>query len=209
MGLNDTVSAERLHIGFFGLRNAGKSSVVNAVTGQKLSLVSEVKGTTTDPVQKAMELLPLGPVVIIDTPGIDDSGDLGKMRVERAIQTLSKTDIAVLVVDAVIGKQSLDESLCKEFRKRDIPYIVVYNKADLLADDKISVPETAEETGIYVSALLGTHIYELKELIDQRIADVFSGNGNFNSYVTKLIKDDLIESNILTRGEDNWSTTPT
>ena len=165
MGLNDTVSAERLHIGFFGLRNAGKSSVVNAVTGQKLSLVSEIKGTTTDPVQKAMELLPLGPVVIIDTPGIDDSGELGKMRVERAVQTLSKTDIAVLVVDAVIGKHPLDESLCKEFRKRDIPYIVVYNKADLLADDKISVPETAEETGIYVSALLGTHIYELKELI--------------------------------------------
>ena len=109
MGLNDKVSAERVHIGFFGLRNAGKSSVVNAVTGQSLSLVSETKGTTTDPVQKAMELLPIGPVVIIDTPGIDDVGTLGEMRVKRALQVLDKTDIAILVVDAEKGLQPADQ----------------------------------------------------------------------------------------------------
>ena len=111
MGLNDKVSAERVHIGFFGLRNAGKSSVVNAVTGQSLSLVSETKGTTTDPVQKAMELLPIGPVVIIDTPGIDDVGTLGEMRVTRALQVLDKTDIAILVVDAEKGLQPADQEL--------------------------------------------------------------------------------------------------
>ena len=105
MSLNETVSAERIHIGFFGLRNAGKSSLVNAVTGQNLSLVSDVKGTTTDPVKKAMELLPLGPVVIIDTPGMDDEGELGQMRVERARQVLRYTDIAVLVVDAAKSLQ--------------------------------------------------------------------------------------------------------
>ena len=108
MGLKDTVSAERVHIGFFGLRNAGKSSVVNAVTGQDLALVSDVKGTTTDPVKKAMELLPLGPVVIVDTPGIDDEGEIGKMRVERAKKVLRYTDIAVLVVDAVKGINAVE-----------------------------------------------------------------------------------------------------
>ena len=119
MGLNDKVSAERVHIGFFGLRNAGKSSVVNAVTGQSLSLVSETKGTTTDPVQKAMELLPIGPVVIIDTPGIDDVGTLGEMRVKRALQVLDKTDIAILVVDAEKGLQQADQELLNTFlRKR-------------------------------------------------------------------------------------------
>ena len=112
MSLNSQVSAERLHIGFLGLRNAGKSSVVNAVTGQALSLVSAVKGTTTDPVHKAMELLPLGPVVVIDTPGLDDEGELGEMRVRRARQVLAKTDIAVLVVDAALGMQPQDEALC-------------------------------------------------------------------------------------------------
>ena len=152
MGLNDRVSAERIHIGFFGLRNAGKSSVVNAVTGQKLSLVSEVKGTTTDPVQKAMELLPLGPVVIIDTPGIDDEGKLGEMRVMRAKQVLSKTDIAILTVDAARGMQDADRELCDLFSSRKIPYIVVFNKSDLLAE----IPAAAEH---------GTNIYELKEKI--------------------------------------------
>lgn len=160
MGLNDRVSAERIHIGFFGLRNAGKSSVVNAVTGQKLSLVSEVKGTTTDPVQKAMELLPLGPVVIIDTPGIDDEGKLGEMRVMRAKQVLSKTDIAILTVDAARGMQDADRELCDLFSSRKIPYIVVFNKSDLLAE----IPAAAENE-IYVSAEHGTNIYELKERI--------------------------------------------
>ena len=160
MGLNDRVSAERIHIGFFGLRNAGKSSVVNAVTGQKLSLVSEVKGTTTDPVQKAMELLPLGHVVIIDTPGIDDEGKLGEMRVMRAKQVLSKTDIAILTVDAARGMQDADRELCDLFSSRKIPYIVVFNKSDLLAE----IPAAAENE-IYVSAEHGTNIYELKEKI--------------------------------------------
>ena len=160
MGLNDRVSAERIHIGFFGLRNAGKSSVVNAVTGQKLSLVSEVKGTTTDPVQKAMELLPLGPVVIIDTPGIDDEGKLGEMRVMRAKQVLSNTDIAILTVDAARGMQDADRELCDLFSSRKIPYIVVFNKSDLLAE----IPAAAENE-IYVSAEHGTNIYELKEKI--------------------------------------------
>ena len=160
MSLNDTPSAERLHIGFFGLRNAGKSSVVNAVTGQQLSLVSEVKGTTTDPVQKAMELLPLGPVVIIDTPGIDDEGTLGEMRVKRARQMLSKTDIAVLVVDAVRGMQTADHELCRLFDERDIPYIIALNKCDLLSEQHESEPHQ-----IYVSAADGTNIYELKQML--------------------------------------------
>ena len=166
MGLNDKVSAERVHIGFFGLRNAGKSSVVNAVTGQSLSLVSETKGTTTDPVQKAMELLPIGPVVIIDTPGIDDVGTLGEMRVKRAMQVLDKTDIAILVVDAEKGLQQADQELLKLFEKKKIPHITVYNKSDLLATVP-SLPEKLQEKNdaIYVSAKSGDQIYELKERI--------------------------------------------
>lgn len=166
MGLNDKVSAERVHIGFFGLRNAGKSSVVNAVTGQSLSLVSETKGTTTDPVQKAMELLPIGPVVIIDTPGIDDVGTLGEMRVKRAMQVLDKTDIAILVVDAEKGLQQADQELLKLFEKKKIPHITVYNKSDLLATVP-SLPEKLQEKNdaIYVSAKSGDQIYELKEQI--------------------------------------------
>lgn len=166
MGLNDKVSAERVHIGFFGLRNAGKSSVVNAVTGQSLSLVSETKGTTTDPVQKTMELLPIGPVVIIDTPGIDDVGTLGEMRVKRALQVLDKTDIAILVVDAEKGLQQADQELLKLFEKKKIPHITVYNKSDLLATVP-SLPEKLQEKNdaIYVSAKSGDQIYELKERI--------------------------------------------
>lgn len=166
MGLNDKVSAERVHIGFFGLRNAGKSSVVNAVTGQSLSLVSETKGTTTDPVQKAMELLPIGPVVIIDTPGIDDVGTLGEMRVKRALQVLDKTDIAILVVDADKGLQQADLELLKLFEEKKIPHITVYNKSDLLATVP-SLPEKQPEKNdaIYVSAKNGDQIYELKERI--------------------------------------------
>ncbi len=162
MSLNQTVSAERVHIGFFGLRNAGKSSVVNAVTGQKLSVVSDVKGTTTDPVKKAMELLPIGPVVIIDTPGIDDEGSLGEMRVEKTREMLAKTDIAVLIVDALKGKTATDEDLIADFQKREIPYIVVYNKSDLLQN----VPE-AEENEIFVSAKNSVNISQLKEMLGE------------------------------------------
>ena len=166
MGLNDKVSAERVHIGFFGLRNAGKSSVVNAVTGQSLSLVSETKGTTTDPVQKAMELLPIGPVVIIDTPGIDDVGTLGEMRVKRALQVLDKTDIAILVVDAEKGLLQADQELLTLFAEKKIPHITVYNKSDLLATVP-SRPEKQQEKNdaIYVSAKNGDQICELKERI--------------------------------------------
>ena len=164
MSLNSQPSAERIHIGFFGLRNAGKSSVVNAVTGQKLSLVSEVLGTTTDPVQKAMEILPLGPVVIIDTPGVDDEGELGEMRVRRARQTLSKTDVAVLVVDALKGLQPADRELIGLFEARKIPYLIAWNKADLLGE----VPAPGERE-LYVSAATGANIYELKEAIGRLV----------------------------------------
>jgi len=160
MSLNKTVSAERVHISFFGLRNAGKSSLVNAITGQNLSLVSEVKGTTTDPVKKAMELLPLGPVVIIDTPGLDDLGELGKMRVARAKQIISQTDIAILVVDGQKGILDIDREIISTFKDKGIPYIVVFNKADLLD----SIPET-KENEIYVSAEKKQNINKLKEMI--------------------------------------------
>ena len=131
MSLNSTAAAERIHIGFFGMRNAGKSSIVNAVTGQDLAVVSEIMGTTTDPVKKSMELLPLGPVVIIDTPGIDDEGVLGEMRVKKAKQALNYTDIAVLTVDACKGLQEADRRLIALFKDKKIPYIIAYNKADL------------------------------------------------------------------------------
>ena len=155
MGLNDTPQAERVHIGFFGMRNAGKSSLVNAVTGQQLSVVSEVKGTTTDPVTKAMELLPLGPVVIIDTPGFDDEGDLGEMRVKKTRQTLNRVDAAVLVVDSTVGKSDADLLLIKLFKEKNIPYIVAYNKCDLAVADF--------SDGMAVSAKANKGINELKE----------------------------------------------
>lgn len=132
MGMNDTPSADRVHIGFFGKRNAGKSSVLNAVTGQDLAVVSDVRGTTTDPVSKAMELLPLGPVVLIDTPGIDDEGELGALRVKKSYQTLNKTDVAVLVVDAAAGLGPEDLELFGRIRQKQIPVVVAYNKADTL-----------------------------------------------------------------------------
>ncbi len=131
MSLNDTPSGERIHIGFFGMRNAGKSSVVNAVTGQDLSVVSDVKGTTTDPVYKAMELLPMGPVVIIDTPGYDDEGQLGELRVKKTKQALNRCDCAVLIVDGVFGKRAQDIELERLFRQKDLPYLIVYNKSDV------------------------------------------------------------------------------
>ena len=160
MSLNNVVSAERLHIGFFGLRNVGKSSLVNAVTGQKLSLVSQVKGTTTDPVSKAMELLPLGPVVITDTPGVDDEGLLGEMRVERAKQILSKIHIAVLVTDATAPLTAKELDLIDSFKAKNIPFIIAKNKCDLLKE----IP-SAEQNEIFVSAQNGTNITELKEKI--------------------------------------------
>ena len=158
MGMNDTPSGERVHIGFFGRRNAGKSSVVNAVTGQNLSIVSATKGTTTDPVYKAMELLPLGPVVSIDTPGIDDVGALGEERVRRTKQVLNKTDIAVVIVDGTEGLAPADEEVLALIRSKGLPYLIVYNKADLVKH----VAE-ADDHAIHVSALTGDGIYELKE----------------------------------------------
>ncbi|MBQ7230258.1 MAG: [Oscillospiraceae bacterium] len=158
MSLNATPSANRVHIGFFGCRNAGKSSVVNAVTGQELCIVSDTKGTTTDPVQKAMELLPLGPVVIIDTPGYDDDGELGQLRVRRTRQVLNKTDVAVLVVDASVGIRDFDAELLGQFVARKIPYCLVWNKCD-----KVQPPVNAE--GLRVSARTGDGIHELKETI--------------------------------------------
>lgn len=131
MGMNNTPAGERVHIGFFGKRNAGKSSLLNAVTGQDLSVVSEVRGTTTDPVYKAMELLPLGPVMLIDTPGFDDEGSLGEQRVKKTKQVLEKTDIAVLAVDAVEGLAACDEELLSLFKEREIPFIIVYTKSDI------------------------------------------------------------------------------
>lgn len=158
MGMNDTPSGERTHIGFFGRRNAGKSSVVNAVTGQNLSIVSDTKGTTTDPVYKAMELLPLGPVVIIDTPGIDDVGALGEERVRRTKQVLNKTDIAVVIVDGTEGLAPADEEVLSLIRSKGLPHLIVYNKADLSTK-----PAQADDNTIHVSALTGDGIHELKE----------------------------------------------
>ena len=158
MSLNSTPSADRLHIGFFGCRNAGKSSLVNAVTGQELAVVSDIRGTTTDPVMKAMELLPLGPVVIIDTPGIDDAGELGEKRVRRTKQILNRADIAVLVADASVGLCEADRQLLSIFKEKSVPYLVAFNKCDLLAE----IPPADEHT-LYVSALLGDGIHELKE----------------------------------------------
>ena len=162
MSMNNTPAGERVHIGFFGRRNAGKSSIVNAVTGQDLAVVSDVKGTTTDPVSKAMELLPLGPVMIIDTPGFDDVGQLGQKRVEKTRKILNKTDIAILVVDATEGLAACDRQLLELFAAKQIPHLIVYNKSDLLAQ----IPEDTQQT-IYVSARNGDKITELKEKMAQ------------------------------------------
>lgn len=160
MSLNATPSSERPHIGFFGRRNAGKSSVVNKITNQELALVSDVKGTTTDPVYKTMELLPLGPVVIIDTAGIDDEGMLGNARIQKTLQVLNKTDIAVIILDATIGITSVEEDLIQKCREKSLPYILVYNKADL-----IESKEKDRENEIHVSALTGVNMEALKEKI--------------------------------------------
>ena len=192
MGLNDTPNADRIHIGIFGRRNAGKSSLINAITGQDLAVVSEVSGTTTDPVSKAMELLPLGPVLMIDTPGIDDEGELGRKRVQRSYNVLNKTDIAVLVINAEEGFKQEDLALLERIHAKKIPCVVVLNKADLLPDagrntaasggsaegvmpdidpeimHVLSSNGVSAENMIYVSSRNGWHIWELKEMIASR-----------------------------------------
>lgn len=173
MSLNNTPSSERIHIGIFGKRNAGKSSIINALTGQSLAIVSDVKGTTTDPVLKAMELLPLGPVVMIDTPGLDDEGELGKLRIQKAYQVLNKTDIAILVVDGTTGMTKEDAAILERIRQKEIPYLIVLNKADLVSEaDQCTVLESAQAAyGINSRRILWTsaedqmNIYELKEQI--------------------------------------------
>lgn len=180
MSLNSTPSGERIHISFFGKRNAGKSSLANAVTGQELSVVSDVKGTTTDPVKKSMELLPLGPVVITDTPGFDDEGNLGEKRVNKTNEVLFKTDVAVLVVDALTGISDHDKAFINLFHERKIPFIIAYNKSDLIED----VPE-AQSNEIYVSAQSKDNIEELKKMLGEAVK---------NLPKAKPIIDDLITS---------------
>jgi [FeFe] hydrogenase H-cluster maturation GTPase HydF len=173
MSLNNTPSGERVHIGIFGKRNAGKSSIINALTGQSLAIVADVPGTTTDPVQKAMELLPLGPVVMIDTPGLDDEGALGELRVKKAYQMLNKSDIALLVVDGRTGFTDEDLRILRRIIDKKIPYVTVLNKSDLVPEEERSkvIAALPEDAGIdasrvmWVSAADGTNIYELKDLI--------------------------------------------
>lgn len=165
MGLNSTPNANRIHIGFFGLRNAGKSSVVNAVTGQDLSIVSDTKGTTTDPVYKSMEILPLGPCTIIDTAGFDDIGEIGELRVKKTKQVLNKTDIALLIVDATIGLSSYDNTMIELFKAKDIPFLIVYNKSDLVPNFT-----TDMSNAICISALQNKGIFELKQKISTLVS---------------------------------------
>ena len=178
MSLNQSPSAERLHIGFFGMRNAGKSSLVNAVAGQGISLVSDVKGTTTDPVKKAMELLPLGPVVLIDTPGMDDEGPLGGMRVSRAREMLDSVNIAVLVLDAALGMSAEDRALLEMIRQKKLPYVICHNKCDLLAGR-----EKPEENALYVSAATGEGIEALKAHLGR-----FAGEKQEKTIVADLLE---------------------
>lgn len=200
MSLNSTPSGERIHIGIFGKRNAGKSSVINALTGQNLAIVSDVLGTTTDPVQKAMELLPLGPVVMIDTPGLDDEGELGALRIRKAYQMLNKSDIALLVVDGTVGFTEEDFRILDRIIDKDIPYAVVLNKSDLAADkDKVTEQlrsrrgaggAAADDSRVmWVSAEDKTNINELKELI----ASLAPSEDNDRRIVGDLIgPDDLV-----------------
>lgn len=190
MGMNQTPASERVHIGFFGKRNAGKSSVMNKVTGQELAVVSDVKGTTTDPVYKAMELLPLGPVVMMDTPGIDDEGELGGLRVKKSYQVLNKTDAAVLVIDGKAGMSGEDQALLERIRKKNIPSILVLNKRDLLTEEEVcqtlsGLPEGYQEGKDYlwVSAQEGTGVQELKE----RLAVLASTEENQKKIVGDLL----------------------
>lgn len=185
MSLNSTPSADRVHIGFFGRRNVGKSSVVNAVTGQELAVVSEVKGTTTDPVQKAMELLPVGPVVVIDTPGFDDVGTLGELRVRKTKQILNKTDVAVLVLDGTAGVSETEKELLGIFREKEIPFVLAVNKEDLRKPQDV-LSDLSEETEniVRVSARTGFQIEELKE----KIARLAAPRENGRRIVGDLLK---------------------
>ena len=182
--LNSTPSGERVHMAFFGLRNAGKSSLVNAVTGQDLAVVSDIKGTTTDPVKKAMELLPLGPVLIIDTPGLDDTGELGELRVKRALNVLASCDVAVLVHDANENFTQAENDLIKVFEDRRLPFIIANNKIDLVNNYSRSVPNS-----INVSAITGENVNLLKE----KIAELAKNN---NKNEKKLIADLLTPGDI-------------
>lgn len=166
MGMNNTPAGERVHIGFFGKRNAGKSSLLNAVTGQELAVVSPVEGTTTDPVYKAMEILPLGPVMLIDTPGFDDEGQLGEQRVKKTRQVLEKTDIAVLVVEAAVGLTDCDEKLIALFKERKIPFMIACTKSDICDSEDTEITDA-----IYVSAATGAGIHELKEKLAAMLPD--------------------------------------
>lgn len=171
MSLNATPSSERVHIGIFGKRNAGKSSLINAITGQNLAIVSEAKGTTTDPVYKAMELLPLGPVMIIDTPGIDDEGVLGNLRIQKAYQVLNKTDIALVIIDAAVGPSAEDLRLIKRINTKKIPLLIVINKCETINEDKKTAYQALLPNGklLFVSAEQQLNIFELKEAIAQTI----------------------------------------
>lgn len=167
--LNQTPSANRTHIGIFGKRNAGKSSLINAITGQNYAIVSDVLGTTTDPVLKSMELLPLGPVVIIDTPGLDDEGTLGALRIQKAYQILNKTDIAVLVIDASFGVTKEDSEILKRIHEKEIPCVIVVNKSDICPNCNLEdLPLPDSDSAILVSSKTGEHIHELKELLAQQ-----------------------------------------
>jgi [FeFe] hydrogenase H-cluster maturation GTPase HydF len=171
MSLNATPSSERVHIGIFGKRNAGKSSLINAITGQNLAIVSETKGTTTDPVYKAMELLPLGPVMIIDTPGIDDEGVLGSLRIQKAYQVLNKTDIALVIIDAAVGPSAEDLRLIKRINTKKIPLLIVINKCETINEDKKTAYQALLSNGklLFVSAEQKLNIFELKEAIAQTV----------------------------------------
>ena len=171
MSLNATPSSERVHIGIFGKRNAGKSSLINAITGQNLAIVSEAKGTTTDPVYKAMELLPLGPVMIIDTPGIDDEGVLGSLRIQKAYQVLNKTDIALVIIDAAVGPSAEDLRLIKRINAKKIPLLIVINKCETINEDKKTAYQALLPNGklLFVSAKQQLNIFELKEAIAQTV----------------------------------------
>ncbi len=185
MSLNNTPSGERIHIGIFGKRNAGKSSIINALTGQSLAIVSDIKGTTTDPVLKAMELLPLGPVVMIDTPGLDDDGKLGALRIQKTYQILNKTDIAVLVVDGTVGMTKEDEAILNKINDKSIPCVIVMNKADLISDtDAKGIGNEAAIPVIWVSAEDRTNIQELKDLI----ASLSPAEDNKRRIVADLLK---------------------
>lgn len=181
MSLNHTPSSERIHIALFGRRNVGKSSVINAITNQQLSIVSEFEGTTTDPVYKSMELLPIGPVVLIDTAGLDDEGNLGALRIQKTYQVLNKTDIAVLIVDSTRGITELDYKLMERFRSKELPFVIAFNKADLCEPP---IPYDISKHCIGISAKSGLNIQQLKEMIAAQVKPVMKNR----SIVADLLK---------------------